>query len=78
MGTVNLSGTTHTNAGTYNNGGTEIANYANGGSFGNTPGAAAFQTFTTNGNGQLMAERRSLFNQVTDLTGRIKSQPRVI
>ena len=27
---------------------------------------------------QLMAERRSLFNQVTDLTGRIKSQPRVI
>ena len=26
----------------------------------------------------LMAERRSLFNQVTDLTGRIKSQPRVI
>jgi chromosomal replication initiator protein len=27
---------------------------------------------------QLMAERRSLFNQVTDLTGRIKSQPRSI
>ena len=27
---------------------------------------------------QLMAERRSLFNQVTDLTGRIKSQPRTI
>jgi len=27
---------------------------------------------------QLMAERRSLFNQVTDLTGRIKSQPRII
>ncbi len=27
---------------------------------------------------QLMAERRSLFNQVTDLTGRIKSQPRNI
>jgi chromosomal replication initiator protein len=25
---------------------------------------------------QLMAERRSLFNQVTDLTSRIKSQPR--
>lgn len=25
---------------------------------------------------QLLAERRSLFNQVTDLTGRIKSQPR--
>lgn len=27
---------------------------------------------------QLMAERRSLFNQVTDLTGRIKSQPRAM
>ena len=27
---------------------------------------------------QLMAERRSLFNQVTDLTGRIKSLPRTI
>jgi chromosomal replication initiator protein len=26
----------------------------------------------------LMAERRSLFNQVTDLTSRIKSQPRVM
>ncbi|MBU6221852.1 MAG: autotransporter-associated beta strand repeat-containing protein [Planctomycetes bacterium] len=38
-------------AGTYNNGVTELANYANGGSFGNTPGAAAFQTFTTTGNG---------------------------
>ena len=38
-------------AGTYNNGATELANYANNGSFGNTPGAAAFQTFTTTGNG---------------------------
>ena len=27
---------------------------------------------------QLMAERRSLFNQVTDLTTRIKSQPRIL
>jgi chromosomal replication initiator protein len=27
---------------------------------------------------QLMAERRSLFNQVTDLTSRIKSQPRAV
>ncbi len=27
---------------------------------------------------QLMAERRSLFNQVTDLTSRIKSQPRTV
>ena len=38
-------------AGTYNNGATELANYANGGSFNNTPGAAAFQTFNTTGNG---------------------------
>ena len=27
---------------------------------------------------QLMAERRSLYNQVTDLTSRIKSQPRTV
>jgi hypothetical protein len=38
-------------AGTYNNNPSELGNYANGGSFGNTPGAAAFQTFTTTGNG---------------------------
>lgn len=38
-------------AGTYDNGATELANYANNGSFGNTPGAAAFQTLTTTGNG---------------------------
>jgi autotransporter-associated beta strand protein len=38
-------------AGTYNNGAEEIAQYANSGSFGNTPGAAAFQSFTTTGNG---------------------------
>ena len=44
-------------AGTYNNGATELANYANGGSFGNTPGAAAFQTFTTTGNGNTGAVR---------------------
>ncbi|MFZ4059128.1 MAG: beta strand repeat-containing protein, partial [Ferruginibacter sp.] len=36
--------------GTYNNG-AELAQYANGGSFGNTPGAAAFETFNTTGNG---------------------------
>ena len=27
---------------------------------------------------ELMAERRSLYNQVTDLTSRIKSQPRPV
>lgn len=38
-------------AGTYNNNTSEIGQYANNGSFGNTPGAAAFQTFNTSGNG---------------------------
>ena len=38
-------------SGTYNNGATEMAQYANGGSFGNTPGAAAFQTFSSSGAG---------------------------
>ena len=38
-------------AGTFNNGIAELANYANGGSGDITPGAAAFQTFTTTGNG---------------------------
>jgi autotransporter-associated beta strand protein len=38
-------------AGIFNNGATEVGIYANGGSLGNTPGAAAFQTFTTTGNG---------------------------
>ena len=38
-------------AGTYNNGASEIGQYANTGSSGNTPGAAAFQTLTTTGNG---------------------------
>lgn len=37
--------------GTYNNGGLEVAQYANGGSFGNTPGATAFETFNATGNG---------------------------
>lgn len=38
------------NAGTFNQGGSEIGQFANNGSFGNTPGAAAFRTFTINGN----------------------------
>ncbi|MFN4197701.1 MAG: beta strand repeat-containing protein, partial [Flavobacterium sp.] len=37
--------------GTFNNGSAEIGQFANQGSFGNTPGAAAFQTFTTSGVG---------------------------
>lgn len=38
-------------AGVFNNGTNEVGLYANNGSFGNTPGAAAFQTLTTSGNG---------------------------
>jgi hypothetical protein len=36
-------------AGTFDNGGAEIGQFANSGSFGNTPGAAVFRTFTING-----------------------------
>jgi hypothetical protein len=38
-------------SGSYNNTATELGQYANGGSFGNTPGAAAFQTFSSSGAG---------------------------
>ncbi len=44
-------------AGVVNSGAAEIEIYANGGGFGNTPGAAAFQTFTTTGNGTSGAAR---------------------
>ncbi len=37
--------------GVINNGTNEVQLYANGGGFGNTPGAAGFQTFTTSGDG---------------------------
>lgn len=38
-------------AGVFNNDTNDVGLYANNGSFGNTPGAAAFQTFTTTGDG---------------------------
>jgi autotransporter-associated beta strand protein len=44
-------------AGIFNNGTNEVGLYANNGSFGNTPGAAAFQTFTTTGDGNTGAAR---------------------
>ena len=40
-------------AGTYDNG-SELAQYANSGWFGNTPGAAAFRTFTIDGRADLV------------------------
>lgn len=44
-------------AGVFDNGTNEVGLYANQGSFGNTPGAAAFQTLTTTGNGNTGAAR---------------------
>ena len=55
--------------GTYNNGATEIGQYANGGSFGNTPGAAAFQTFTTTGNGTSGSARALQVGDTFTITG---------
>jgi autotransporter-associated beta strand protein len=52
-------------AGTYNHSVTEIAQYANGGSFGNTPGAAAFQTFTTGGAGSGTARTLAVGDRFT-------------
>jgi hypothetical protein len=56
-------------AGTYNHSATELANYANNGSFGNTPGAAAFQTFTTTGNGNNNLDKRLWFGNVSGVAG---------
>ncbi len=44
-------------AGVFNAGTNEVGLYANNGSFGNTPGAAAFQTLTTTGDGNTGAAR---------------------
>ena len=62
-------------AGTYNNGSTELAQYANGGSFGNTPGAAAFQTFNTTGNGNTGSVRALQVGDTFTLTGYISANP---
>jgi fibronectin-binding autotransporter adhesin len=60
---------------TYNNGATELGNYANGGSFGNTPGAAAFQTFTTTGNGNSGAVRALQVGDTFTITGFTSANP---
>lgn len=62
-------------AGTYNNGATELAQYANGGSFGNTPGAAAFQTFTTTGNGNTGSARALQVGDTFTITGFVSANP---
>ncbi len=61
-------------AGTYNNG-AELANYANGGWFGNTPGAAAFQTFTTTGNGNSGSVRALQIGDTFTITSWTGSNP---
>ena len=61
--------------GTYNNGATEIGQYANGGSFGNTPGAAAFQTFTTTGNGTSGSARALQVGDTFTITGFTSANP---
>jgi hypothetical protein len=62
-------------SGTYNNGATEIGQYANGGSFGNTPGAAAFQTFTTTGNGNTGSVRALQVGDTFTITGFTSANP---
>ena len=62
-------------SGTYNNGATELGNYANGGSFQNTPGAAAFQTFTTTGNGNTGAVRALQVGDTFTITGFTSANP---
>jgi hypothetical protein len=61
-------------AGTYNNGATEIGQYANGGSFGNTPGAAAFQTFSSTGVGSGTARTLKVGDRFT-VTCYVASNP---
>ncbi|MGA1129035.1 MAG: beta strand repeat-containing protein [Chthoniobacterales bacterium] len=62
-------------AGTYNNGATELANYANSGSFGNTPGAAAFRTFTINGNDETATARPLQVGDTFTITSYVGSNP---
>ncbi len=61
-------------AGTYNNGATEIGQYANNGSFGNTPGAAAFQTFSSTGVGSGTARTLKVGDRFT-VTCYVASNP---
>ncbi|MFN9710566.1 MAG: beta strand repeat-containing protein, partial [Bacteroidota bacterium] len=62
-------------SGTYNNGATEMAQYANNGSFGNTPGAAAFQTFNTTGNGNTGTARTLRVGDRFTITGFVATNP---
>jgi len=80
-GALNSSQTQNNNpggpyAGTYNpETPGELAQYANGGSFGNTPGAAAFQTFTTTGNGTTGSARALQVGDTFTITGFVSANP---
>jgi len=62
-------------AGTYNNGATELAQYANGGSFGNTPGAAAFRTFTISGSDEGATARPLQVGDEFSITAFVANNP---
>jgi autotransporter-associated beta strand protein len=62
-------------AGTFNNGATEIGQFANNGFFENTPGAAAFQTFTTTGNGVSGSARALQVGDTFTITGFTAANP---
>lgn len=62
-------------SGVVNNGVTEVKIYANGGGPGNTPGAAAFQTFTTTGNGTSGSARALQVGDTFTITAYTASNP---
>lgn len=62
-------------AGTYDNGATELANYANTGSFGSTPGAAAFRTFTISGSDETATARSLQVGDAFSITSYVGSNP---
>ena len=62
-------------AGFFNSTATEIGLFSNGGSFNNTPGAAAFETFTTTGNGNTGAVRALQVGDTFTITGFTPANP---
>ncbi len=62
-------------SGVYNNGTNSIGLYANSGSFGNTPGAAAFQTFTTTGDGNTGTARPLQAGDTFSITASTSANP---
>lgn len=73
--TQNNNGGSGPYAGTYNPNATELAQYANTGRFGTTPGAAAFQTFNTTGNGTSGSVRALQVGDTFTITGFTSANP---